>query len=81
LWSAQFTIVAVVLDCAAIRDENPEGHKQTTANVATLTRIIRLCCFMDVSLSFNDPRLGNRKHSVSGIIGALPIQKEGSEIR
>ena len=97
MWSVQFTVVAVVLDCAAVRDENPEGHKQTMANVATLTRIINPCCFMDVSLSLNDLRLGKRKHSVSGIIfvlpqespreavalmkEALPIQKKGSEIR
>jgi hypothetical protein len=47
-------VLAAVLDCAAVREENPKPHTPRTASVVRLRPTVNLFRFMDVPLSFND---------------------------
>jgi len=54
LCSAQFTVLAPVLDCAAMGEKNPNEHTQTTASVVSVRPTVNRLRFMDLSLSFTD---------------------------
>ena len=71
---SQFTFVAAVLDCAAVRENNPNGHSQRTASVVRVRPTVNRVRFMDVSLSFNDSSRWNYRRDSSRIIVGVVVE-------